>query len=256
MLHFRKTLAVSGALSALVLGDPIPVPNFSFESPPVVRDEKNPFGALPFLDDWDETAIGLTDEFDQNTGVFLNTDPPSPDRITNAHLERLAFISSLIGNDLRQELVQKFEPGRSYTLTVGVAHSLNFPVGATEGLEVALFYFDGGSEQVIASSTVTGSGASNTALTDVVVNLSEVSMTDPWADKPIGILIRPAVNDPDDGDGEGFWDADNVRLDATGIHIPTVSFWGLAIVCLSLLCAGTILVGRNAVGPVANASRH
>ena len=58
-----------------VRGESIPVPNFSFELPAVTRDEMNPFGALPFIDDWDETEVGLQDEFDQNTGVFLNIDP-------------------------------------------------------------------------------------------------------------------------------------------------------------------------------------
>jgi hypothetical protein len=186
--------------------------------PPVVRDEMNPFGALPFIDDWDETAVGLADENDQNTGVFINTEPREPDHITNAHLDRLAFISSLIGNDVRQELTDTFTVGTSYELTVAVGTSATFGVGATEELEIALFYFDGGVEQVVASTHVAGSEVGTTVLVDVVVELPVVSGGDAWANLPIGVLIRPSVTDPDDAAGEGFWNADHVRLEAV---VPT-----------------------------------
>lgn len=224
MWQMRGMLALLAGVSVLApaFGESIEIPNFSFESPPVVRDKQNPFGALPFLDDWDESAVGLADEFDQNTGVFLNSDAPSPDRITNAHLDRLAFISSLIGNDLRQELVATFQPGWSYDLTVGVATSLVFPVGSTEELEVALYYVDGGMEHVIASTTVAGGMVNTISLIDVSVNVPPVGAEDPWAGRPIGILIRPSVDDPDDSDSEGFWDADFVRLVATDSATPIV----------------------------------
>lgn len=201
--------------SAAAVGETIVVPNFSFESPPVVRDEMNPFGALPFIDDWDETAVGPADEMDQNTGVFINTDPGSPDHITNLDLDRAAFLSSLIGNDVRQELTDTFEVGRSYQLTVAVGTSFTFPVDATEELEIALFYFDGGVEQVVASANVSGAAAGITTLTDVVVNAAVVASGDPWAGQPLGVLIRPSITDPDDTMGEGFWNVDFVRLEAS-----------------------------------------
>jgi len=230
--------------SASAFAAPIPVPNFSFESPPVERNEKNPFGALPFLDDWDETAVGLGDEDDQNTGVFLNTDSPAPDHVTNSHLDRLAFISSLIGNDLRQELVTFFEPGTSYTFTVGVATSFTFPVGATEELEIALFYFDGGVEQVIASNTISGSAVNTTSLVDVTVATPVVELTDEWANQPIGVLIRPLPTDPDDSAGEGFWDADFVRLERSQAA-PAISTWGLVTATMLMVATGAMFVHRR-----------
>jgi len=212
MRHAGLSLLLFASTAAAA--EPIDVPNFSFEAPPVTRDAENPFGALPWIDDWDETAIGPDDEMDQNTGVFLNTGPLDPTYIANAHLDRLAFISSLVGNDLRQELTAAFAPGRHYRLTVGVCKSLYFAVGADEELEIALFYFDGGVEHVVASSFVAGSQVGSNLLLDVTTITRVVDVNDPWASRPIGILIRPRVDDPDDTTGEGFWDADNVRLES------------------------------------------
>lgn len=212
MLAIRKSAIVLFALTAVASAAPINVPNFSFESPAVVRDMDNPFGALPFIDDWDETAVGDADEFDQNSGVFLNTDPMSPDFITNAHLERLAFVSSLVGNDLRQQLVASYIPGQPYSLTVAAGTSAMFPVGSTEELEIALTYLNAGVEQVIGSTRVLGSQVGATALSDFSLSIPPVDPTDAWANQPIGILIRPAIDDVSDLDGEGFWNLDNVRL--------------------------------------------
>jgi hypothetical protein len=200
--------------STATAAEPIDVPNFSFESPPVVRDEQNPFGALPWIDDWDETAIGPDDEMEQNTGVFLNTGPTDPTYIANPHLDRLAFISSLLGNDLRQEVTGVFAPGRHFRLTVGVCKSLYFAVADDEKLEIALYYVDNGVEHIVASSFVAGSQVGSNLLVDVTTITRQVDTNDTWANRPIGILIRPAVDDPDDTTGEGFWDADYVRLES------------------------------------------
>jgi hypothetical protein len=201
-------------LAGISQAEVITIPNASFELPMVVRDETNPFGALPYIDDWDETAVGPADEFDQNTGAFLNTDPLSSDHITNADGNQLAFVSTLIGNDLRQQLATTFVPGQRYHLTVGVASSFNFPPGADEQLELALFYRDGDVEHLIASSLVSGSEVSPTALTGFSVDTPVAGVSDAWANQPIGVLIRPWPGDPDDTAGEGFWDVDNVRLTA------------------------------------------
>jgi len=201
-----------------LLADPvaISVPNYSFESPTVSRNIDNPFGALPLIADWDEKDVGPGDEFDQNTGVFLNTDVGEPDHIDNADQRQLAFLSSLIGNAIRQELPNTFEADHIYSFTVGVAQSSNFygyPVGNTERLEIAFFYFQGNSEKIIASTFTTGAQVNSTSLTDFTVTLPVVMPDDAWAGKKIGILLRPDINDPDDTDGEGFWDVDNVRLE-------------------------------------------
>jgi hypothetical protein len=247
MAHPVRSSLIFLAGTASAWGQTIPVPNFSFEMPPVTRDEQNPFGALPFIDDWDETAVGLHDEDDQNTGVFLNTDFGEPDHITNADLDRLAFISSLNGNAVRQELAELYQPGLTYTLTVAVGTSSVFPVTGNETLEVALFYFDGGTEILINQwELVTASEVSATALIDVVVPELEVGKNDPWVMKPIGILIRPLFEEESgDTEGEGFWNIDFVRLEAVGTPIPAVSTWGLATTALLLATLGTLALGRR-----------
>ena len=244
MARMSKAVGLVLVFSASASAESISVPNFSFEMPPVERNEQNPFGAAPFIDDWDETEVGLTDEDHQDTGVFINTEPQEPDHITNAHQDRLAFIQSFIGNDVRQALAAVFEPGRSYSLTVAVGTSFIFPAGATEELEIALFYFDGGVEQVIASTFVAGSEVNPTSLIDVNVMIPEVAPGDAWANEPIGILIRPSVTDPDDGAGEGFWDVDHVRLDASALA-PAMSAWGLLAATLLMTAAGTTVIRRR-----------
>jgi hypothetical protein len=244
----KRFLLLISVISATASGEPIAVPNFSFESPPVERDDKNPFGALPFIDDWDETAVGPGDEDHQNTGVFINTDVGEPDHIINPHLDRLGFISSLIGNAVRQELTQSFEAGRAYTLTVAVGTSMMFGVGATERLEVALFYFQGGVEQVISSTFVAGSEVSATSLIDVMVAMPTVNPGDAWAGLPIGVLIRPDETDADDTQGEGFWNVDHVRLEASALDAPAASAWGITLAALGMMTAGIVVVRRRAIG--------
>jgi hypothetical protein len=200
-------------VSMAVAAEPIDVPNASFESPAVVRDEQNPFGALPWIDDWDETAIGPEDEMHQDTGVFLNTDPLDITHIFNPDLDRLAFISSLTGNDLRQELTAVFTAGRHYRLTVGMCKSLYLPVGDDEKFEVALFYVNNGVEHVVASEVITGVEVGSNLLVDVSAVTHTVKATDAGAGWPISVLLRPALDDPDNTAGEGMWDADHVRVE-------------------------------------------
>jgi hypothetical protein len=238
------TMFLACFLSVPAFAGTVFVPNASFEMPPVEINRKNPFGALPFIDVWDETDIGPGDEMDQNTGVFRNVPPRSAGHIENAHLDRLAFISSLIGNDIRQALPVNFVPGEAYSLTVGVATSLTFPVGSSEQLEIALFYFDGGSEQIVASTFVSGSQVSSTSLVDATVNLPAVDPGDPWAGEPVGILIRPAITDPDDRTGEGFWDVDNVRLDGPAA-VPAASTWGMIGMGAGVLALGAAAIRRR-----------
>jgi hypothetical protein len=239
----KKSVLSLLMLSAIAAADPIAIPNFSFEMPPVTRDDQNPFGALPYIDDWDETLVGPADEFDQNTGVFLNTDPGSPDRITNANSDRLAFMSSLIGNTIRQNLAATYQVGQGYEFTVAIGKSSTFPVGSTEQLQVALFYVNGGSEQIIASTMVSGSSVGTTTLSDISVTLQNVAPGDPWAGQPVGVMVRPAVTD-NDNDGEGFWNIDFARLERTP-PIPAASTWGLVALSLMMLNLGTLLLGRK-----------
>jgi len=192
---------------------PVEIPNHSFELPAVERDNANPFGALPFIEEWDETEIGLADELNQDTGVFLNTCFGEPDHIINPDRDRLAFVSTLIGNAVRQELAAVYEIGASYEFTIAVGTSFTFPAGDPEALEVALYYFDAGVEQVIASTIVTGAEVDTAVLIDVSVSIPPVEADAVWAGAPIGLLVRPDPTDPDDTLDEGFWNIDNARLE-------------------------------------------
>lgn len=204
-------LALGG--STVALADFISVPNASFESPAVMRDDQNPFGALPFLDDWDETAPGLDDEFDQNTGVFLNTAEGSPDHVINADEDRLAFVSSLIGNNLRQQLGTAYALDHRYRLTLAAGTSMVFPVGPAEELELSLCYVDEGVEHAIATGVIAGVEVNATELVDLTVTTPYAHAESAWGDRPILIRIRPSVTDGNDEDGEGFWNLDHVRLE-------------------------------------------
>lgn len=207
-----RSLLICLLYSATTVADPIAIPNFSFENPPVTRDGLNPFGALPYIQDWDETRVGLADELDQDTGNFINTNPDQPDHITNLHLVRAAFVSSLTGNTVRQELSQDYLVDRVYSFTIAVGKSYTFPAGDTEQLEVALFYFDRGTERIIASTLVSGVEVSATEVTDFTVTSAIVEAGDLWTGQPIGVLVRPSTTDPDDEEGEGFWNLDYARL--------------------------------------------
>lgn len=213
MAYLAKPLLCLVLLTTAIAADPIPIPNFSFEDPPVTRDGINPFGATPRIEDWDERDVGLGDELHQDTGNFINTDPGQPDHITNLHSLRAAFISSLTGNAIRQALPQTFQPGHDYCITIGVGKSYTFPVADSEQLEVALFYFVGNVEHVVASTFVSGMEVHATMLVDVSVTSAVVNEADAWAGRPIGILVRPFLDDPDDDEGEGFWNVDYARLD-------------------------------------------
>ena len=154
MRSLAKQLSLVLMLHGTTVADPIAIPNFSFEDPPVTRDGLNPFGALPLIAEWDERNVGPVDEGQQDTGNFINTDPDQPDHITNLHLLRAAFVSSLTGNAIRQELPGAYLVGRRYAFTIAVGKSFTFPVGDSEQLEVALFYFDRSTERIDRKSVV------------------------------------------------------------------------------------------------------
>jgi len=200
-------------VAAGVRAEPVEIPNHSFELPPVNRNGSNPFGALPYIDSWDETDPGIIDELDQNTGVFLNTCFGEDDHIINPDEDRLAFISTLIGNAIRQELSAVYEVDAAYTFTIAVGTSSTYPAGDAEELDVALYYLDGVSEVIIASTTVTGAQVEPTSVVDFSVSIPQVHADDPWAGKSIGLLVQPSPADPDDELDEGFWNLDNARLD-------------------------------------------
>ena len=106
-----------------------------------------------------------------------------------------------------------FEVGKSYQLTVGLyGKSL---IENYSSLELGLYYRDGANSMMpVSATTVTFSSAvfSATApfsLIDYQVNVPTVQPGDAWAGQNIGIRITSVL-----GDGNGYWDLDNVRLQA------------------------------------------
>ena len=200
---------VSPALSAS-----IPIENASFEVPVV---DPNGFGALPIVDGW--TELDLDTLGSTNTGVFANTAADSPDHVSNADGDQLAFLGSELGNGLQQELPVAYNIGCDYRLTVGVGVSMRFPPSVAEPvdtIELVLYYHDETESIVdIASVTVEATGLSTTQLEDFSLYLPAVDSDEPWAGKLIGVAIRAT------GMAGGFWTLDHVRLvESVPISVP------------------------------------
>ncbi|TKJ32609.1 MAG: hypothetical protein CEE38_22860 [Planctomycetes bacterium B3_Pla] len=185
----------------------IPIENASFESP-VVDPNINPYGAEPDVNQWTEID---PDPFSRNTGVFRNTPQGSKDHIINADGNQLAFLASVLGNALEQDLNAVYKTGCDYRLTVAVCVSGD-PYQPSDPIELSLYYRDANNPNLsidIVSLTVGTTGISSTKLQDFSVHLPTVNPDDTWAGQNIGIAIR-ATGIP--FEAGGFWDLDNVRL--------------------------------------------
>jgi hypothetical protein len=106
-----------------------------------------------------------------------------------------------------------YEVGKSYNLTLGLyGKSL---IENYSSLELSLYYRDGGNSMMpVSSTTVTFSSAvfgtnAPLNLVDYQVHVPTVQATDAWAGQNIGIRITSLQ-----GDGNGYWDIDNLRLQA------------------------------------------
>ncbi len=192
----------------------ISVPNASFESPTTPPG----FPAIPQVDDWqkpdqpawfDPASAGI--QWDQLSGVFPNTAVGSVDHITNVDGNQAAYMFTLPEVALFQELETTFEVGLSYQLTAGILGGGGIAEGS--GFELGLYYLDGLNTPVtVATTPITYSVTAfptATEFIDFAVNLPEVQAGDAWAGQNIGIRLLSTS-----GGGEGYWDLDNVRLQA------------------------------------------
>lgn len=220
------TLAVSGSVSA----QSIAVPNASFESPTTPQG----FPAFPQVDLWQKTAqvpgIPLPDgiTWDQLAGVFPNTPAGTGNHIDNLSGNQAAYMLSIPGVGLYQNLANTFEVGNSYSLTLGILGGGGIAEGSS--FEVSLYYTDSANSLTpVASSSITYTAAAfptATHLMDYQVTLPAVQAGDAWAGKAIGIRLLSTF-----GTGAGYWDLDNVRLtmvpEPTSIALVALGFGGM-----------------------------
>ena len=202
------------------------IPNFSFES------VATPF-ADPRIDSWQKTPQPST--FDTNifgawdnlAGVFQNTAPTNADHIDNADGNQLAYLFAYPQAGIFQDYDSldwsntapthafnaRFNPGHSYTLTVGLTSSSQEPLTQGSTLLLSLYYRDALSNRVVVASAIatfdTNVFNSLTHLLDFQVNVPGVKTTDAWAGQNIGIQFESIAAPNLIG---GVWDLDNVRL--------------------------------------------
>lgn len=195
-----------------------PLTNSSFESP------ESDFAAPP-MDGWQKAPQPSwyvdpsgTFPWEALMGQFANTTNGSLNHIDNMDGEQAAYLFASPDVTVFQECSSiggadsTFEPGKSYTLTVGV---IGGGGGMTNDatLELSVYYLDAANTRVKVASTVITNSATlfptNTHFTDFAVQVPRVTAGDPWAGKRIGVQLASAVGFDKMG---GYWDVDNVRL--------------------------------------------
>jgi len=205
------------------------IPNASFESPSTsfVSTLVDTWQKTPKPDGYVEGGGFL---WDQLIGVFANTPPSASDHIINCDGDQAIYIFAVPGVGLFQDYDSvdwndpepthafdaTFEIGRRYELSFGV---IGRGGGMLEGvpLEASFYYRDGLTNQVIVSSTTVTNSAElfpdRNHFVDFQIMTPVVQATDAWAGHHIGIRFLSTVSDAMQG---GYWDLDNVRLNAIG----------------------------------------
>ena len=217
------------------LTEGIYVPNFSFESQPTgfVTAEIDDWQKPPQPSGFDSADFGA---WTNMTGLFYNY--PGASFIDNANGSQLAYMvaypqvaifqdynsTDWSGASPTHTFNAVFQPGKIYTLTVGVTSSSVEPLTPGSTLQLSLYYRDASSNMVtVASTTVpydTNIFTNITHLTDIQVRVPAVKSGDAWAGKNIGIQIASTVPPQLLG---GVWDIDNVRL-VEDYGVPNFSF--------------------------------
>jgi hypothetical protein len=203
----------------------IKAPDGSFESPvtPFVDTRIDGWQKAPKPAWFDESVNG---PWDNLMGLFLNTPPSDPRHIDNCDGNQAAYLFASPQVAIFQDYDSTdwshpapthafnvtFQPGKSYTLTVGV---IGGGGGMTNGatMQLSLYYRDSASNFVtVAATTITNTPANfptTTHLVDYQVQVPGVRPTDAWAGQHIGVQLLSTVGFDAAG---GYWDVDNVRL--------------------------------------------
>lgn len=183
--------------------DLLAVTNPSFESPDVSSDP------------WISNSVeGWTVGY--SGGVIYNGVYGA--EITNAHGNQFGWIRSDAAwstnyGSLHQNLAATYTPGKSYTLTVGVAYEGNQYAPAPEDqMRIQLTWNNGSGDQVIQYQAIVLGDLSCTSLTDYSVTVPTVQASDPFAGQQIGISLAASYQVA--GSYNLSWNVDNVRLTA------------------------------------------
>lgn len=242
-------LAGLGSFAGVAHGAMIAVPNGSFEGQPAGP----PFYVNTNMDSWQKNErpawfpeTGYNGFYwEQTTGVFRDTNPyVNHDGAQAAYL--LAFpqagffqdYASLDWDDTvpSHDFNAVFTPGNAYRLTLGV-HGKGMPEGAQ--LRLSLYYRDDGNNMVDVNSVTATYIAAQfpttgpLSLVDYTVDVPEVQPADAWAGRHIGIRIQSVS-----GDGNGYWDMDNLRLN----QVPEPG--GVVLVAIG---AGICMLNRRVI---------
>jgi len=240
-----KPVAVGCLLVAasahLVQAQTIPVSNSSFESQVV-----NPL-VFPVdfrLDSWQKApqpgyftnSPQLT--WDQTVGLFNGTPAFSANPYSNLEGNQAAYLLSLPQAGIFQDNLStdwnNNTGGLSATYQVGFAYQLTLGVFGKQmvenfsALQLSLYYRDGGnfvnvgSPTTITFNTITFDPAGPFTLIDYSVTTPIVQPGDPWAGQNIGIRIESLL-----GNGNGYWDMDNVRLTSVVPEPSTLSLFAI-----------------------------
>jgi len=213
------------------------VPNYSFESPATqfVDTRIDSWQKAPQPPSFDTNVFGAWDTL---AGIFLNPPATNASHIDNGDGNQLAYLFAYPQVALNQDynstdwsnatpthaFKARFEPGKLYTLTVGVTSSSQEPLNPGATLQVSLYYRDNSNNIVtVAATNITYSTTvftNLTHLTDFHVAVPGVKTSDPWAGQNIGIQVMSTVAPQFIG---GVWDVDNVRF-TESIFVPNFSF--------------------------------
>jgi hypothetical protein len=233
--NLQTTIILAGLMPCLVLpilplqAEFIAVPNGSFESPTTafVDTRLDAWQTMPKPDWYDESDIFL---WSQLTGVFRNPPPGDHDHIVNVDGDQAVYLFAIPEAGFFQDFEStdwanstpthafdtQFQPGRSYTLTVGMSGGGgNMISGVT--LELGLYYRNTAGERIpVAVTSITNSSdlfPVTTQLIDFHVEVPAVQADDPWASRHIGIHVQSTVHPDLAG---GYWNIDHVRLRESG----------------------------------------
>lgn len=229
-----KLLAGLAGLSASLTGwaadELLVVPNGSFESP------ATPFVSL-LIQSWQRTPKpdwyveegGF--QWNQLTGIFLNTAPGAADHIEGLDGHQAAWLfavpeAGLFGGvrNPAGSAPAMFEVGKAYRVSIDVLGAGGNMLDGVE-LEASLFrWVDGTNRVVVGGLMITNSAGafpSRNRLTTYERTLPAVKAGDPWAGQPMGVQVVSRATQANQG---GYWDVDRVRVEALAPHVPELGF--------------------------------